>query len=176
MSNIVISLIVVLVPLAVFGVLYLKDFIFQILGYTRILNLRKDGQYSMQWVKIKNSKSIKVEKKDRILDPKGRFTGPLGNMFVYVGDAARPVTTDDTEPNSEIDVDDVSTITTLAYYAGKLSGMKNFDMVKQLFYINLATLAVAGILLAMYWQDRQTLIQGIKQGLVILKSLATTHP
>lgn len=169
-------ILITLSPFVVFGFVWLYDKLHQILGYTRVLTLKKDGRYSLTWMKIKNKKNIEVEGKQKIIDPKGRFIGPLGNLFVYVGDNARPIVTDDTEISGEIDVDDVSTITTLAYYAGKLSAMGRLDTLEKLMYLNLAVLVVVGVLMAMYWQDRTQYLEYLKHLAVSIKELSTTVP
>ncbi len=158
---------------AVVGLMYMKDFIMRyILNRTKIIVLRKDGTYIKTWKKIGSSKSINVDKRERLVDPRGRFIGPEGNLFVFVGESSKPATVE--ELQSSIDTDDVSTIATLSYFAGKIAGLKNLEQMQLLLYLNLVAVAMVGILLAMYWQDRTQYLHYLQQGLAYLKTLA--HP
>ena len=120
---------------AVVGVMYMKDFIMRyLLNRTKVIVLRKDGTYIKAWKKIGSSKSINVDKRERLVDPRGRFIGPEGNLFVFVGESSKPATVE--EIQSAIDTDDVSTIATLSYFAGKMAGLKNMEQVQLLMYLN----------------------------------------
>ncbi len=166
-----ILLMILLFPAAI-GTIYIKDFIMRyVLNRTKILVLRKDGTYLKAWRKIGSRKSINVDKRERLVDPRGRFTGPEGNLFVFVGESSKPATIEALQ--SSIDTDDVNTIATLSYFAGKIAGLKNLEQMQLLLYLNLAAVAMVGILLALYWQDRTQYLQYFQQVLAYLKTLAT---
>jgi len=165
-------MILALLPLAVLGIYAgWKIYLWKFLGYTAILNPKKDGSYSFVWTKIGNKKNIKVEGQERIVEPKGRFTGPLGNLYIYVGENARPIVSDDTAQQGIIDVDDVGTIASLTYYAGRLAGARKLDIMEKLMYLMLAAVILNGILLAMYWQDRAVILKQLAETVARLRTL-----
>ena len=169
--TILLYLVVVLGILAPFGLVYLIDWIRKTKGFSRVIVLEKDGTYTVKWMKLKSNKKFNLGGKERIVDPKGRFIGKLGNLFVYLGDSVKPVTVESTEVKSEIDVDDVSNMVTLAFQAGKQAGLKNTDRIQQIYMLTLATLVVAGITLMIVFQMQGQLRDGINHILQALKTV-----
>ena len=169
--TILLYLVVVLGILAPFGLVYLVDWIRKIKGFSRVIVLEKHGTYTVKWMKLKSNKKFNLGGKERIVDPKGRFIGKLGNLFVYLGDSVKPITVESTEVKSEIDVDDVSNMVTLAFQAGKQAGLKNTDKIQQIYMLTLATLVVAGITLMIVFQMQGQLKDGINHILQALKTV-----
>ncbi len=169
--TILLYLVVVLGILAPFGLVYLIDWIRKTKGFSRVIVLEKDGTYTVKWMKLKSNKKFNLGGKERIVDPKGRFIGKLGNLFVYLGDSVKPITVESTEVKSEIDVDDVSNMVTLAFQAGKQAGLKNTDKIQQIYMLTLATLVVAGITLMIVFQMQGQLKDGINHILQALKTV-----
>lgn len=173
MNEVMYMLVIIMAPF--FGIgLYatFKLFLPRILGYTGVINPKKDGSYAFKWVKVGNKKNIKVEGHERIVDPKGRFTGPLGNLFIYIGENSRPVVTDETAQKSIIDVDDVDAISSLTYYAGRLAAARKMDLLEKLFYLLIAVAILNGVLVILYWQDRGIVLKQLAEIIARLKVIS----
>jgi len=171
--SILLSLIMVMAIFVPFGFMYFLDWIRKTKGFSRVIVLEKDGTYTVKWMKLKSNKKFNLGGKERLVDPKGRFIGKLGNLFVYLGDSVKPITVESTEVKSEIDVDDVSNMVTLAFQAGKQAGLKNTDRIQQIYMLTLATLVVAGItlILMIVFQMQGQLRDGINHILQALKTV-----
>lgn len=161
---------IILMPFIVFGALYFLDLIRKILGYSRVVVLEKDGTHTTKWIRAKSKKEFELDGKKRSLDPKGRFIGPLGNLFVFVADDTKPLTIEG--KSGPIDTDDISTMVRLSYFTGKLAGFKQFNRIEMLMYLNLGVLAVVVVFLLLYWQDRTKAFDMLREALARLKAIS----
>ncbi len=162
------TILIIMMMFAPFGVLYLLDLMKKSMGYSRVIVLEKDGTYTAKWMKLKSNKKFRIGNKERLVNPKGRFIGKLGNLFIYVGDNVNPIEVDSTEIKSEIDVDDVSNMVTLAYQAGKQAALKETNLMKNMNLLLLIAAGAAVFSVLLLWQ-----MQGnIKE---ILQNLHTIH-
>jgi len=152
MMAVLVTILILTMMFAPFGVLYLLDMMKKSMGYSRVIVLEKDGTYSTKWLKLKSNKKFRMGGKERLVNPKGRFLGKLGNLFIYVGDNVNPIEVDSTDIKSEIDVDDVSNMVTLAYQAGKQAGMKENSLIKNMNLLLLITVGASVISLMLVWQ------------------------
>ncbi|MFA4641542.1 hypothetical protein [Pyrococcus kukulkanii] len=168
MSGDALLLLIILSPFVILGAIYMKDLILRSLGYTRVIVLNKDGTYKATWLKLNNRKEFELQGVKRVVDPRGRFIGPLGNMFIYLTESSTPITPE-SAGESEIDAEDVAHMTMLSFLAGKVAGMKDLQRIQMLQYIMLGVLAVNAVMLALYWQDRTKFFEALRQILTVLK-------